>query len=187
MEYTSKEISEMQGLMRGAADPAVQIEILAQIYGGTADDICIALDIPLLPLKLTPNMIRHGWTEQTLITIRKMHRTGKCQREIAAAVGLSEHAIDGFFRRHRGIFPSKNEEKRAGKKENGMAKSNKYHKITTGDIARIKLLHSDGYNLTDIARLIGCSRQHVHNILFGKAKRKAASNAGTSLTAEISV
>ena len=37
MEYTKKEISEMQGMMRGAADVNVQVEILAQIYGVSGD------------------------------------------------------------------------------------------------------------------------------------------------------
>ncbi len=105
MEYTKKEISEMQGMMRGAADVNVQVEILAQIYGGSADDICAALGIPFIEIPVTPNMARRGWTEQTIATIREMRREGKTIAAISKAVGLSLHAIDNFFRRHRGIFP----------------------------------------------------------------------------------
>ena len=179
MRYTDEDISEMQGMMRGAADPAAQVEILAQIYGGTADGICIALGIPLLPIELTPSMVRHGWTVETIVTIREMFRIGKCQREIAAAVGLSEHAIYGFFSRHRGIFPEK-----YSKCEN--PKRYKYKKITPKDIERIRGLFREGWNITDIALEIGCSRPKVYKVLFGE-KTNAASNGDTSLTAEISV
>ena len=178
--YSLEEISEMQGLMRGTADQAAQIEILAQMYGGTADDICIALGLPLLPLELTPNMKRHGWTEQTLITIRTMFRVGATVREISEATGLSMNAIDGFFSRHRGIFPERN-----GKCEK--PKKHKYKKITEEDVAMMRRLLREQWNITDIAAEIGCSKVMVYRKLFGNAKENAASNAGTSLTAEISV
>lgn len=180
MQYTKEDISEMQGMMRGAADPAAQVEILAQIYGGTADDICIALGIPLLPIELSPSMKRHGWTVETIATIRTMYRQGKCQREIAKAVGLSENAINGLFSRHRGIFPEKYSKCETPKKY-------RYRRLKPTDIERIRALFREGQNITDIAAEIGTSRPKIFKILFGEAKEKAASNAGTSLTAEISV
>ncbi len=180
MEYSTTDISEMQGLMRGAADRAAQVEILAEIYGGTADDICTALGIPLLPLELTPSMLRHGWTEETLVTIREMFRRGAARKEIAEAVGLSEYSIEGFFSRHRGIFPEK-----YGKC--GTPKKYRYRRLKPADNERIRALFREGWNITDIAAEFGTNRARVYKILFGKAKEKAASNAGTSLTAEISV
>ena len=179
-EYSSEEISEMQGLMRGTADQAAQIEILAQMYGGTADDICIALGVPLLPIKLTPNMKRHGWTEQTLITIRTMFRAGATIREISEATGLSMNAISGFFSRHRGIFPEKK-----GKCEK--PKRHKYKKITEEDVTLMRRLLREQWNITDIAAEIGCSKVMVDRKLFGKAKENAAHDARTSKAAEISV
>lgn len=180
MEYSATDISEMQGLMRGAADPAVQIEILAQIYGGTADDVCIALGIPLLPLELTPSMLRHGWTEETLVTIREMFRRGAARKDIATAVGLSEYSIEGFFSRHRGIFPEK-----FGKC--GTPKKYRYRQLKPKDIEQIRALFRQGWNITDIAAELETSRPRVYKILFGKAKENAAHDVSASKAAEISV
>lgn len=109
MGYTKEEVYEMQALMRYAADPNAEVEILAQIYGGSADDVCAALGIPPVPIEISRRMRREGWTEEKVSLARRMYREGKSKRKIAEATGLTVWKVDGFFRRRRGLFPEKRE------------------------------------------------------------------------------